>query len=98
MPNTTLLRTRDASSALNLDSIYFAYKELKDWGGADCTGKFVFSDNCFDLHRAEWAIDELRDSHYEVPADRTVIDKSNSLRSTPCFTLAIMYRDAICKL
>ncbi len=71
VPNTTLLRTRDASSVLNLDSIYFSYKELKDWGGADSTGKFVFSDDCFDLHRAEWAIDALRDCHYEVPADRT---------------------------
>lgn len=71
VPNTTLLRTRDASSALNLDSIYFSYKELKDWGGADCTGKFVFSDDGSDLHRAEWDIDTLSCRGYEVPEDRT---------------------------
>jgi hypothetical protein len=69
--STSLLRTREASSALNLDSVYFEYDQILGWKGADSHGKFVICNDETDLHRADWQAGALRKKAFKIPRLRT---------------------------
>ena len=69
--STSLLRTRNASSALNLDSIYFDYDQVLGWEAVDALGRFVICGDGADFYRTKWGAEELRKEKYDIPPSRT---------------------------